>query len=160
MQFLVISHQLWEILLSLLIGMLLGAVYDFVRFIRRIIAPLGHRLLFANIFDTVYILFFGCVYCMFVYVASSGHFRWFTAIAMLSGAFIWRALPSKLILPALYLIADKLLLLLGLLIFPVRKLFSCAFNTVSAIKRSIMHKRLVVRTEKYKKRLSREVSLS
>ena len=61
---------------------------------------------------TVYFTFGGAVYCVFVYYASSGRFRWFTALGMVLGFIVYRILPGRIIKPFLYFFADKILLIL------------------------------------------------
>lgn len=159
MQFLVISHQLLEIVWAYLLGLFLGASYDVVRFLRKLLSPLRHPLTVANFFDIIYGVFFGASYCIFIFAASSGHFRWFTFFGAVLGVFVWRALPSRLFLPVLELFATAVHKLIILLLLPVKALWSSLFKAVRAIEARASFKHNLKKTEKYKKQLSAEVIL-
>ncbi len=159
MQFLVISHQLWEIALSILIGLFLGLVYDGTRFARRLLPFAGLSVLLANFFDVVYGIFCGAVYCVFVYYASSGRFRWFTALGMLCGFLVYRALPGRLIKPLLYFIADKILLILSFLLLPLKKAVKIIIGALRHVAVSVKRKAEIAKTEKMKKELFSDISI-
>ena len=159
MQFLVISHQLWEIAFSVLIGLFLGLVYDGIRFVRKILSPIGINVLIANIFDVLYGIFCGAVYCVFVYYASSGRFRWFTALGMVLGFTVYRILPGRIIKPLLYFFADKFLLLLSFLLLPLKKAVTIIRDSVTSLIVSAKRRRMIGKTEKMKRSLYSEISI-
>lgn len=158
MQFLVISHQLWEIAFAILIGLLLGAAYDIIRFVRRLISPIGLTVTFANIFDILFGVFCGAVYCVFVYYASCGRFRWYTALGMLVGFVIYRLLPGRIIKPMLFFVADRILFLIGLILFPIKKTFIVLLRFVQKRRESILRSLRIKKTAKMKKDLISDIS--
>ncbi len=159
MQFLVISHQLLEILWALVLGFCLGAVYDVIRFVRSLLLPIGNRLAFANIFDVLYGVAFASSYCVFIFAASSGHFRWFTFFSTIIGVFVWRAAPSRLFLPILEVSARLIHRLLHLILLPLQCLVRAACKALKEISLKIVFRRNLRKTEKYKKQLRAEVIL-
>ena len=159
MQFLVISHQLWEIAFSVLIGLFLGLVYDCVRFTRRVLSPLGLQIFFANIFDVLFGIFCGMVYCVFVYYASSGRFRWFTALGILLGFLVYRIIPGRIIRPALNFIADVFLHLLFLVLLPLKKAVTIIRDSIVFLVRALKRRRMIGKTEKMKKSLYTDISI-
>ena len=159
MQFLVISHQLWEIAFSVLIGLFLGLIYDGIRFIRRLLSFLRLQVLFANLFDVLYGIFCGGVYCIFVYYASSGRFRWFTALGMVVGFIVYRILPGRIIRPILYFFADKFLLLLYFVLLPFKKAVTILRDSIVLLVRNLKRRCMIGKTEKMKKSLYSEISI-
>ena len=159
MQFLVISHQLLEIVWAYLLGLAMGAVYDIVRFLRKLLSPLRHRLTVANVFDIIYGVFFGASYCVFIFAASSGHFRWFTLLSVILGMFVWRALPSRLFLPLLELLATAVHRMILLLLVPFRSLWRLIGKCAAVLKNKALFRHCLKKTDKYKKQLSAEVIL-
>ena len=138
MQFIVISHQLYEILVGVLIGAVLGLVYDFFRFIRSFFINERIVLLFQNITDILFCTFAGAVYCVFIYHASNGRFRWFTLFAVIFGFVLYNIGPSKLICSLLQKIADIISALFRFVIFPFRILSKflrkLCYNLICSIK--------------------------
>ena len=138
MQFIVISHQLYEVLVGVLIGAALGFVYDFCRFIRSFFINERIVLLFQNITDILFCAFSGAVYCVFIYHASNGRFRWFTLFAVIFGFVMYSIGPSKLICPLLQKIADIISALFKFVFFPFRILLKLlcklCYNLISYIK--------------------------
>ncbi len=159
MQFLVISHQLWEISLSILIGLFLGLLYDAIRFVRRLLSFARLSVLLANIFDVLYGIFCGGVYCIFVYYASSGRFRWFTALGMLCGFLVYRVLPGRLIKPFLYFIADKILLFLSFLLLPFKKTVTIITGLFIRSIAYLKRKAAISKTERMKRELFSDITI-
>ncbi|MBQ4067027.1 MAG: spore cortex biosynthesis protein YabQ [Clostridia bacterium] len=160
MQFLVISHQLWEILMALVLGLALGFCYDCIRFIRRLLSFLKIDVIIANIFDLVYLVLCACAYCVFVYWASSGHFRWFTALSVLLGAVLYRLIPSRAVSAAFRLLADAILWLLRLLLIPLRFVICALRRSAASVFVLSVRRARLKKTLKFKKMLRDEVKLS
>lgn len=159
MQFIVISHQLWEILAAATLGIFLGLVYDGVRFIRRLLSPIGKDIIFANIFDILYFVFAGAAYCVFLYVASNGRFRWFTALALALGFIVYRLLPGRLIKTFVYFSADLILRLLAFLLTPLRVIKKLSAKAFGALFRLLKYRMLLFKTERMRRQLHRDVRL-
>ncbi len=160
MQFIVISHQLWEAAVAVLLGFFLGIVYDAVRFVRMLLSPLRRELLFANLFDIIYLLFCGVCYCIFVYAASSGHFRWFTALATVIGFFIYRLLLSRVLMCVFKLISIGIKKLLMVFLYPLKIAVLLFKRLFVLIGRAVLRKRSIRKTENMKKELHQYVKLS
>ena len=152
MQFIVISHQLTEIYWSLLLGLFLGLTYDLIRFIRRLFVICIREEVIVFILDLFYMIFSGASYCIFLYAASNGRFRWFTALGLLFGFLLYRLLPSRIIYPPLMWIADKIRLTLSFILLPFKRVV-CIF--IKFIKRRYY----VIKTEKIKDKLCNDVML-
>ncbi|MBE6587203.1 MAG: hypothetical protein E7647_02165 [Ruminococcaceae bacterium] len=160
MQFLVISHQLWEIAASIALGTILGLLYDFLRFGRRLLSPLGFQILLANVLDVLYLVFCGAAYCVFVFWASSGHVRWYTALGMIAGFILYRLLPGRVILPVLCFLADKLLIVFSLLLYPAKRIFVLIQGLLKKVLKFTLRYAMIKKTDKMKKKLRNEVKLT
>ena len=140
MQFIVISHQLWEIVLAFSLGMISGLCYDLVRFLRSLFTFKQVRFAITCITDVLFSIFVGCEYCVFLYFASNGRFRLFTAVAFIIGYSVYLLFPSKLISPLLLFVADKIKSLFGLILFPfesfLKLMKSAALQNAKRIKRN------------------------
>ena len=159
MQVIVISHQLWEIFVSACLGIFLGAVYDGVRFVRRLFSPRGREIVLGNILDVLFFAFSGVCYSVLLYAVSHGRFRWFTALGLVLGYILYCLLPSKLIRPALYFVQDKIRCLIGLLLFPLKKLTEVLVTSVKSALLSLKRKRQLKKTQAIQKRLYDDVKL-
>lgn len=157
MQFIVISHQLWEICVSFLLGIFLGFVYDFCRFIRTFLAPIDKKLILCNIIDVLFFIFAGISYCILIYSVSSGRFRWFTAFGLFAGALLYRLLPSRIIFPILKWFAGILIRLLKCLVFPFRAFIRLISRAAKTLLCGIKRKSLIDKTNKFKAELYSDV---
>lgn len=160
MQFIVISHQLWEFLWSVLLGLAFGFLYDLLRFLRRFFKPVNIEIIIANFLDFLYLVFCGIAYSIFLYAASNGRFRWFTLFGIFCGFVLYSTLPSKIVRPFLFFIADKLYLFLLLLICPIKKLLCLIFSTIHTLYLKIRRQSYLLKTSSMKKMLQSEVKLN
>jgi len=160
MQFIVISHQFLEIWISFLLGLFLGLLYDFVRFIRRVLRPLRFEIAFANIFDILFFVLASASYCVLLFAVSTGRYRWFTAVSLVIGWVLYRAVPSKIVRPILFFIADKAKLLVKIAFVPIIKVLSLVRRFVGRICKSVRRSVLKIRTDRIEKKLSFIVKLS
>lgn len=159
MQFIVISHQLWETLGAAILGVFLGFSYDIVRFFRRLLSFVKAEVFLSNVFDVVFSIFAGCAYCVYVYYASYGHFRWFTALAVVLGFVLYRLFPSKLIFPVFVFLANAVFRVFWLIAFPFHKLFGFYVGICRKCFKRVKIHHMVRRTIKMKKQLYNDVRL-
>ena len=159
MQFIVISHQLYEIMLGVLVGLILGFVYDLFRFLRRFFENIKAYVLFTNFLDILFSMLVGSAYCIFIYYASNGRFRWFTAFAFVFGYSVYIVSASKLIRPVLFWIADGICNLLRIIIIPFKRIFYLIKVRILSLRKTIEYKNQKVVTENLKLQLCECVKL-
>lgn len=152
MQFIVISHQIWETVLALLVGTFLALSYDCVRFLRMLICCKKTEVLIANIFDVFFGIYTGAVYCIFIYYASNGRFRWFTALGMLVGFILYRLSVGRPIIILFRMSA-------GLLRWPLKRMSTLFIGAAITLYCKLKRKRALNYTNKLKKQLSKDIIL-
>lgn len=160
MQFIVISHQIWEICAALLLGVFLGLIYDICRFVRAFLLPIDKNLVICNIIDVLYLIFAGASYCVFIYSASSGRFRWFTAFGLLLGVLLYRLLPSRIIYPVFKWLANVLIKLVRYLLHPIKALLMLIKKAIASLLSTIKRKKLIAKTDKFKSELSSDIQFN
>ena len=159
MQFIIISHQLLEALWAFLLGLFFAFLYDIIRFVRRILSPLGFEKLILNFLDLLYFVFCASAYCVFLYAASNGRFRAFTAVSVFAGFLIYRFLPGKIILALLNYFADLLNKTFCVLTYPVKIFFCFLTKCILSLLTIITYKIRIYKTDRIKTRLHKEVRL-
>lgn len=159
MQFIVISHQLWETALGLLVGAFLGLSYDCVRFLRFLIAGKRTEMLFANLFDILFGIYTGCSYCIFIYYASSGRYRWFTALALVLGFLAYRVSLGRLVIKLASFVSNTVRRILRLLCTPISAAFMLVVHSVQKCTYRTMKRNAIRRTNKYKRQLKKDIIL-
>ena len=159
MQFIVISHQLYEFFLGILIGLASGFVYDALRFLRKFCKNKRLDVFFANVMDIIFAVFLGSEYCIYIYYASSGRFRWFTAAAVFIGYFVYTVCPSKIIRPVFFWIAERICSLFKILLMPLVRLFNMIHKSVQSLSKNLSFKRKMIITENLKLQLCYSVKL-
>ncbi len=159
MQFIVISHQLLECLWALLLGAFFGLVYDVLRFITRLFSTRFSELLLKNITDLLYLLFCSASYCVFLYSASNGRFRFFTFLSLAFGFVLYRLLPGKIIDRFLELVSRGVRLILKWILYPFRCLGAILKRGATLIFLLMKRKRNIRKTERIKKQLPIDVKI-
>ena len=159
MQFIVISHQLYEIVIGLAVGLFLGGVYELLRFIRTFCKNKAINVIFTNFFDVAYSAFTGSVYCIYIYYVSNGRFRWFTAFAVVMGYIFYLVGPSKLIRPLMVYISKRLYRLICIIFFPIVKLTAILSSCFLSLRYRLKAKKQEIATEKLKLQLCECVKL-
>lgn len=86
--FFTIPRQLLLFLLSVLMGIILGVIYDIFRALRVIFPPLGKKLATAAA-DIIYMLIFGISVFLFSAVLGRGQVRLFYAAGAAAGALLY-----------------------------------------------------------------------
>ena len=153
MQFLVISHQLIETLYAVVLGAFLGLMYDLLRFVRLLNPYKVIEICLANFFDILFAVFSSCAYCIYIYYMSSGHFRWFTALAVVVGFIIYRSVPSKLFFPILRYLSYCIKRLTYFIFLPLKWVITGACTFVVIIFKRFGYVVLLARTKRYQKQL-------
>lgn len=187
MQFIVISHQLLITLYSVILGAVMGAIYDGVRFLtavmgaRTVSERLARRLpaklkkaalrrrgvlgrkaadLMVNLADILYFLTAAAVFCAFLYTVNSGCFRWFLMLGALSGLFLYEIGPGRLIWSILECCALLTRAFAGVLLFGLTRPAVWMVNGIQHIAEPIRIAAGVRKTERIRKRLCTAVRFS
>lgn len=117
--------------LSLFAGVVFGFFYDVFCFFRALFGissplPKGRALvktLVVFFLDTVFVVFSGAFYIVFMYAYHSGVFRLYSLAALFCGAFLYAKTTSRLVLPLFLKLAAAVRTLLSLLLSPLGRVF-------------------------------------
>lgn len=112
---------------SLLLGGLFGIAYDVFRFFRAVLGirvpqkkerAAVFRLFVLFFFDFFTMLFFGVVYCLFLYACHDGIFRVYSLAALTGGAVLYHFTLERAVRACLHFCAEGMRRMLSFLIHP------------------------------------------
>lgn len=173
-----IENQIKLVATSFILGLIFGAGYDIIR-ITTILCGLvsfaGKKPVERKGFLPFCVRFFvdlswaavlSVSFAVFVYAANDGQFRWFIAASAIGGFALWEAGPGRLVTEAARLLSRFLRALFrAAVIVPgaaVLRFFCRIFSLIwratgEKIERRIRRARAIGRTEKFRRRLAKDV---
>ncbi len=161
MQFISPSRQLTAILWAVIFGAACAAVYDGVRFLRRLFLPEKENAVstvFVNILDVIYSAALGAGFSVFLFAVNSGRFRWFLLLGAAAGFSLYRLSAGRIVNAVTEKIAAVVKrtagFILRVLMIPLKAVLKILKTAVLGIKRRRDDKK----TEKEKMRRSKSVS--
>lgn len=132
----------------LILGVILGVVYDLFKVKRHIF---GSKYVFVFIDDVLFSVSSVTAFLMSVFIVNNGIFRWFEAFLCFIGFLLYRVLLSRILLRCMYTVADIIIAVVkqafSLILFPfiyLLKLFDKCFfaPTRLCIFRRVSQKRI------------------
>ena len=186
MQFIVITEQLQITLYALLLGLCFGVTYDLLRILRMLVGitpvhtrpiPLVARLprrhigrigkgriselFFINFPDVLYGLCTGAAFCIFLYAANNGRFRWYLFFACMVGFLIYNYSVGRLTVFLSGYIIAFLRAILGFFLFLCTQPFLWLAQWMRALSsplyRFAVRRGKIRRTERERKKLAAAV---
>ena len=186
MQFIVITEQLQITLYALLLGVCFGAAYDLLRILRMLVGitpvpakrisfaarlPRRHigrigkgrisELFFVHLPDVLYGLLTGAIFCIFLYAANNGRFRWYLLMGCAVGFFCYYYSVGRLVVFLSGYITSFLRSILGFLLYlctqPFLWLWRWLRKLFTPLHKRIVRRQKIRRTEKERKKLAAAV---
>ena len=133
-----VSYQFKIFLTSLLIGLILGIFYDFIKIFRKYVL---HNNIIINIEDTIYWIFMSIVIFLVVLYQNDGEIRNFFIIGIFTSVILYHFLISKIFIKIFIKIINLFLLIFSFIIkaisFPFLIVYNIIFKPILKILKNI-----------------------
>ena len=124
-----------------------------------VIRPVS-SLILIHLFDFLYFAAFGVVYCIFLYAASRGRFRWYLLFSCGAGFLCYHQTAGRIVRRLSGRIAALFRALLGFLFYLVSAPILFLHQKASPLRAAVVRLLAVRRTIRLKKRWARSVRLT